>query len=307
LDFLCGQWRFFFISVVGPLALRLVIFPVLPLWGTLLWRRFGKLRGGLALFLPPMVLGLSLEVGVFSFLWAVQWMALGPILAECLHRDWGISRAMGTALIATLALQAGVMALWAIEAGEFPWRLLQREMEKILNQASHLPIQGQGPSSLPKELIPELARAAVIVFPGLLASLDLMLHWWNLLVQRRLPRLWNGRPPGPENLDEWGIPFHLVWVTIGGGLLILSSLDPLKSIGVNVVLAMAFVHLLQGVAVVAFLLRKKGAPRFLRWLVFGAIFLQHFFTAATAAIGLFDVWFDFRRRLGTTSQLWRGR
>jgi len=254
-----------------------------------------------------MVLGLSLEVGMFSFLWVVQWMALGPILAECLQRDWGISRAMGAALFTTLVLQAGVMALWALEAGEVPWRLLQREMEKILNQAPHLPIQGQGPPSLPKELIPELARAATIVFPGLLASLDLMLHWWNLLVQRRLPGLWHGRPPGPENLDEWGIPFHLVWVTIGGGLLILSSLDPLKSLGINLVLAMAFVHLLQGVAVVAFLLRKKGAPRFLRWLVFGAIFLQHFFTAATAAVGLFDVWFDFRRRLGLASQVGRGQ
>lgn len=276
----------------------MLVFPVIPIWGTILWRRLGRSKGAIVLFFPPLAIGLTIGVGLSSILWALQWMSLGPVLAECLSRDWGIERAMGAALIGCLMIQGAVMAFWALEAAEAPWRLLQKEMEKIMVQASSLYMEREAAVSIPRDLIPELARGIVAVFPGLLASSNLILHWWNLLVQRRLPKLWCGRLLGPENLDEWALPFKFVWITIGGGLLILSSVDPLDVIGINLVLVMCSLHLIQGVAVVAFLMRRRGIPRSLRALVFGLIFVQHFMTLATAAIGVFDFWFDFRKRFG---------
>lgn len=233
--------------------------------------------------------------------WVGQWIALGPIMAECFSRSWSVTKAMAISVALSLGLQGGVVAIWSLQSGVAPWSLLQQGLEKAIEEAFMLS-QQRDPSEeallRAKASVLAAARAILKVLPGLFASMDLLLYWFNLLVQRRFPSLWRGGVPGPGNLDQWGIPFPWVWITILGGMLALLPIEPLNTMGLNGILVMGSVHLLQGLAVMAAVFRKRQVPTFLRGLIYGAVFLQQILTLAVALVGVFDVWFDFRRRLG---------
>jgi uncharacterized protein YybS (DUF2232 family) len=107
------------------------------------------------------------------------------------------------------------------------------------------------------------------------------------------------RPPRLERLDEWGIPYPWVWVTILGGLLLLVPVEDLGAVGVNLLIFMGSVHFLQGMAVLSNLFRQRRVPPFFRGAVYALVFLQQVLLLVVAAIGLFDLWFDFRKRWGS--------
>lgn len=286
----------------APLPLRILIFPFLPVLGATVYRHLGRLWAIAALGLPLLIMHLALEGMAGSALWLGQWVALGPILVETLARPWDLNRAMAAALLATLGLQGSLLGFWAMEEGAAPWTLLAQNMEAAFQQA--LGLYGQGAMTAEEMTrmragASRLAQVAVVVVPGVFVSMDLLLHWWSLLVCRRFPALWGGVAPGPERLDEWGIPYPWVWVTILGGVLVLLPVEILGAVGINLLIAMGSAHLLQGIAVVASVFRQRRVPPFFRGLVYAAVFLQQVFLLAVVAIGLFDVWFDFRKRWGT--------
>lgn len=157
---------------------------------------------------------------------------------------------------------------------------------------------GLAPGSLERirEGIPALALAMAWVVPGSVVAMDLLLYWWTLLVQRKaLPPLGIQRP-GSEALHGWSLPYGWVWVTILGGCLLLVPVEVARWIGVNVLILMGTVHFFQGISVVASFFQRRGVPPFLRGIFYALVFLQHFVLLAVMAIGLFDIWFDFRKR-----------
>jgi uncharacterized protein YybS (DUF2232 family) len=64
---------------------------------------------------------------------------------------------------------------------------------------------------------------------------------------------------------------------------------------VNILLIAAVGYFVQGLAVVAYFFHKNNVPRFLRSATYILIIFQQMFTVLVAALGLFDLWGDFRR------------
>jgi len=69
----------------------------------------------------------------------------------------------------------------------------------------------------------------------------------------------------------------------------------MEIIGGNIVILMLFAYFLAGVAIVRFFLKKANISLPLRIVTYVLIFLQQFVTVIVTAIGLFDLWFDFRK------------
>jgi len=69
----------------------------------------------------------------------------------------------------------------------------------------------------------------------------------------------------------------------------------LNFIGINIFLAVCFVYLLQGLAIVSFLFQSKNVPLFFRTIFYFLIAVQQILVIPIAAIGLFNTWFDFRK------------
>jgi uncharacterized protein YybS (DUF2232 family) len=90
-------------------------------------------------------------------------------------------------------------------------------------------------------------------------------------------------------------------MTILGGIALLLPGEVLPIVGVNVLMVMGSVHFLQGIAVVSCLFHRRRIPPFFRGAVYAMIFLQQFLLLGVVAIGLFDLWFDFRKRWGSAA------
>lgn len=264
--------------------------------------RLGRIRGMGALGLGLILSNGLTQGGLGGAVWSGQWAAQGFILAEVMNRSRSLNRAVGSAVLISLALQICLLGIWALQRAESPWSLLSQSMETAFRQGMEL--YGHGSmttqeSAKIKEGISRASSLVVVLLPGIFASTNLLLQWWTLLVCRRFPLIWaRAKPAGPERLDEWGIPYPWVWVTILGGVLLLLPVEILGAVGVNLLIFMGSVHLLQGMAVVSNVFRQRRVPPFFRGVVYALVFLQQVFLLVVAAIGLFDLWFDFRKRWG---------
>jgi len=98
-----------------------------------------------------------------------------------------------------------------------------------------------------------------------------------------------------ESLLAWRAPERLVWLLIAaGGLLILFDGFWFWA-GANLLLVLSLVYFFQGLAVLAFWLGKKNAPRILRVGIYLLVAVEIFLALLVALVGLFDLWFNFRR------------
>lgn len=240
-----------------------------------------------------------------QWIWIVQWTLMGVIFVEAFSRARTVEGAMAGALAVTVTLQLlfMVVASWELEAT--PWSLVRRSMEATLHRALAVYAgAGLAPEGVERirEGIPALARAMAWVVPGSVVAMDLLLYWWTLLVQRRALPLLGIQRPGAEVLHGWGLPYAWVWVTILGGCLLLLPVEVARWIGLNVLILMGTVHFFQGISVVASFFHRKGVPPFLRGIFYALVFLQHFVLLAVMALGLFDLWFDFRKRWNSSTR-----
>ncbi len=101
--------------------------------------------------------------------------------------------------------------------------------------------------------------------------------------------------PQLSALCEWRAPGWLVWFFIAGGALSLLAQTNIRLWGLNVFLVVSAIYLLQGLAIVSFFFQHKNIPFFFRWLGYFLIAIQQILMIAIAAIGLFDIWVDFRK------------
>jgi uncharacterized protein YybS (DUF2232 family) len=88
-------------------------------------------------------------------------------------------------------------------------------------------------------------------------------------------------------------PFGLAVVFVLSGLTVL--LPPLRPLGYNVLLVVAFLLALQGLAVVLYYAHRLAGPPFLRIAVVVLVLVNPWSREMLALLGLFDLWFDFRR------------
>ena len=88
-------------------------------------------------------------------------------------------------------------------------------------------------------------------------------------------------------------PFALAVAFVLAGMAVVSP--PLRAGAYNVLLVVAFFFALQGLAVVAFYAHRLAAPPLLRGAVLLLVVVNPWAPQILALIGLFDIWFDFRK------------
>ena len=88
-------------------------------------------------------------------------------------------------------------------------------------------------------------------------------------------------------------PFALAVAFVLAGMAVVSP--PLRVGAYNVLLVVAFFFALQGLAVVAFYAHRLAAPPLLRGAVLLLVVVNPWAPQILALIGLFDIWFDFRK------------
>jgi hypothetical protein len=90
---------------------------------------------------------------------------------------------------------------------------------------------------------------------------------------------------------RWPFALAVSFVLAGLGIV----MPPVRPLAYNVLLVVAFFFALQGLAVVAFYAFRLAAPPLLRWAVLLLVVVNPWAPQILALIGLFDMWFDFRK------------
>jgi len=131
------------------------------------------------------------------------------------------------------------------------------------------------------------------IFPGSLMVSALCTVWLNMtlanwLLKRQRIRVW-------DDFHLWRLPEPLIWLLIGGGLLLFAPGQILNTVGINVVLILGALHFFQGLAVMASFMEKWSVPRPIKFFIFFIITIQAYGIILLAFIGIVDIWADFRK------------
>jgi uncharacterized protein YybS (DUF2232 family) len=256
--------------------------------------RYGFRLGLLALGLSTLSLAL-LFGNLQSTIFLAEYGIMALIMAEAIKRQWSIERT----ILASTALPAVASgALLALLISSVDLGIVKQHFEEDLSQALYqLLSERQG---LSDEALRGYVQVVFGIVVQLLPALFVLSTAAGALLNYGVVRLLWGRlrnrPPLPTlTLAQWRAPEVCVWVLIASGISSFLPFLGMQIVGLNVLLLVSLVYLLQGLGVMAFYLNRASVPPILRSLAYILLVIQPLFLLGVAAFGLFDLWFDFRR------------
>lgn len=221
-------------------------------------------------------------------------MLVAPVLliGESMARGRGMVRGCGWAF-AVLALEIGTALIFAnpqMEAMALAPLEHSRSAEFLKDMRASVPPEQVDAFS---EQVATTYEAMRIIYPAAyIISVAVI-----VLLNASLLRLYlRRRDPGWLDAGEFeGVrwPFPLAVAFVAMGLSVLSPL--LRPAAYNGLLILAFFFGLQGLAVVSFYAQRLAAPPLLRAAVLVLVLINPWAPQILALIGLFDIWFDFRK------------
>jgi uncharacterized protein YybS (DUF2232 family) len=175
---------------------------------------------------------------------------------------------------------------------------VKQHFEEGLSQAFHqFMSEGGGPSEEAlRTHVQEAFRTVVQLLPALFVLSTAAGALLNYGVVRILWRRLGGQPPLPEmKLAQWKAPEGCIWVLIASGIGAFVPFPGMQIVGLNMLLLVSLIYLVQGLGVMVFYLNRASVPPILRSLAYIMLVIQPLLLLGVAAFGLFDLWFDFRR------------
>jgi uncharacterized protein YybS (DUF2232 family) len=240
----------------------------------------------------------SILGGRIEFFFFGTLLLTGLVVGELVARNWPIERMAATVCGAVLVIATANLWVYSLAVGQDMWGALddgvQRQLELTLRLYQEMGLPQEQVFFLESRL--DVIRQVMIgMLPSLVLSSTLITIWVSLLTSRWVLQR-QGLPfPDYGPLDHWKAPEMFVWgVIVSGGLLLLPDLT-IKTVGLNGLVIFTIVYFFQGIAVVAYFLRKKQVPRAARAVLYGLIAFQQIMVLAVAGVGFFDTWFNFRK------------
>jgi uncharacterized protein YybS (DUF2232 family) len=232
-------------------------------------------------------------------LFALTSMGLvGMAMARTAQKNYSVEIIMILPALILLGAIAFYVFYSASQLSMSPWQLIEKyftqAVELNIKLYSQLPLTPEELKAI-KDSKPTVIKLFTGIFPALCIITVLFTVWMNTLMGNRILFKTGMILPQLSALCEWRAPGWLVWFFIAGGALSLLAQTNIRLWGLNVFLVVSAIYLLQGLAIVSFFFQHKNIPFFFRWLGYFLIAIQQILMIAIAAIGLFDIWVDFRK------------
>ena len=289
---------FIMVAVITPLGVfggLLVPLPILYYYSRL-GRIFGVLVFSLSLGITLIALGaLSIETGfVYFFLLGF----LGVVLSEVLRRNFSIEKTVFYSGIFLLAMAFAVLIWLSLTTGNMPWSIVGSHISAVVQKNIDL----YSRTGIPAEHIEfirskadQITRALIGIFPSVALVGTFFLVWVNILEGKWLFRIRGMWYPSFGDLSRWKILDKTVWLVVIAGVCVLIPLETVRIVGLNMLIILVFIYMLQGLAIMSFFFQRKNVPAFLRAFGYFLVFAQQFLLLIVAVVGLIDTWVDFRK------------
>ena len=285
------------IPFVGPIAVIMTPLPILYYCF-----RLGSMQG-----LAALVVAFLLVSGILNLLGRPAHISAfiiigitGVMLSEILKRRYSVEKTFAIASLMLFFCGVGFVLYHALQAGVAPWRMVEMTIEATIKNNLTLYAQMNIPEdqlSMLRANMAEITRVFTDIFPGLTLCGAILTVWLNVLAGRSLLRRGIGGFPDFGDLTLWKAPEKLVWLLIVSGVMTLAPILVLDMIGINVLIVCCLIYLFQGLAIAAFFFKQKQVPVVFRGLFYMLITVQQYMVIFIIAVGLSDLWIDFRKRM----------
>jgi uncharacterized protein YybS (DUF2232 family) len=298
----------FAVAVTLALFVILASIPVLAQIGTVVtplpvlyfYCRMGRFRGllyyVLTLFLVFWFLT-SFEAPVATSYYFIL-SSLGLILSEVLRLDLSIEKTVLITSAGLLILVVAVLSWHGVSSGRGLSFLVEENVARIVRENIEL-YAGTGAPAAHVEMIRSKEARITAVLLGVIPSLVItgcaVVSWVSLLAGSILFRKRNMWYPDFGDLTRWKLPDGIVWVAV---ITFAVALIPWKAtllIGMNGLIIMLFLFMLQGFAVISCFFKVKQVPLFIRIALYLMILIQPLLFLPVAVLGIIDMWADFRK------------
>lgn len=268
------------------LALNLLtpaLFALITLGGGM---KFGVQVAALAAVLISLAARASLEpglllltlYGLFPILAAASLNGPGGMSKSAQHLAIGLGAAMLASLLAGAAGQ-DVTARVFVEQGLSP----------LFNAM-------QGQQNIDAELLNRIRHVTVSVFPGLMA-LSLWVVWWsNVLLARNIAMYYGFFRGDTLPFNALRLNSKVAYLFLALALASAMTQGTLQYLAINTSLLIAGLLSVQGLAVVHTWLQARRM-QLLAVLMYIVLLIQPVMVLPFIVIGLFDIWFDYRRNI----------
>jgi uncharacterized protein YybS (DUF2232 family) len=279
------------VPVVGILVSLFAPTPIL-----LVALRHGLRTGLLALGLATLALAL-LFGNLQSTIFFAEYGVMAMVMAEAIKRRWSVEKTLMISTGVPLVASAFLMAL-LLSSADLDFSAVKQHFEDHLNQTLRqmLPEGGGSSDAELRTYVQATLGRVVQLLPALFVLSTAAGALINYGMVRLLWRRIAGEPLVPEvSLRQWKAPDACVWVLIASGICYFIPVSGLRVVGLNMLLLVSPVYLVQGLAVMVSYLHKASVPPILRSIAYLFLVIQPLLLLGVAAFGLFDLWFDFRR------------
>jgi uncharacterized protein YybS (DUF2232 family) len=291
-----------FLSVVLiPLAGAIVIV-LTPLPVLFYYTKLGRFRGFIvfvvSLALVLLILKLINPDIIFPLLILMLVGGTGIMLAEVLRRPWPVERTLIIPVAVLVACGGFLLLLQGYQSGQPPLRLIESFILSSIGENIKLYKQVDISSdqlTFIKDHAGPIAALLTRIFPAMFLVSASLFIWLNILAARRLFQRHGLHYPEFGDLTRWKAPEKMVWLLIGAGGMLLIEAGAVKYTGLNLLIICLFVYLCAGLSVIGYFFKVKRIPVFFKVLFYVLIMIQQYLLLLVMALGLFDLWADFRK------------
>ena len=234
---------------------------------------------------PPTALIYLLQAGVMSM-----------ALAEFLLRLKGGARSVVYSVAINLLLLLVAAVLYGYYTGADLHAKVTKGVQASIAQTALLyekaGVKGDDLKAL-QDSMHQAGALIVTIYPALLTVTLGVVACLNLIVLSRIAARFR-LPVYLGDFKKYRNPEPLIWLLIaaGFGLLVPENLVYLTSL--NVMIVICTMYAVQGFAVITHYFRKLAVPAFVRVIAWLLLIFQPFMVLVVAALGIFDLWGDFR-------------
>ena len=217
-------------------------------------------------------------------------------LAEFLIRLKGGARSIVYAVAINLTCITAAAALYGFVSGADLHAKVIKGVEASISQTASLyqkaGVTGDELKAL-NESMHQAGALIVTIYPALVTVALGLVAACNLMLLSRVASRFR-LPVYLGDFKKYRNPEPLVWLLIAAGFGMLVQQNLIHLAALNVLIVLCTLYLVQGCAVISHVFTTFKVPSFVRLFVCLLLILQPFMALAVAALGIFDLWGDFR-------------
>ncbi|MBJ6723462.1 YybS family protein [Geomesophilobacter sediminis] len=251
---------------------------------------------GIAIVLMTVALLVALRDPAALIIYLLQAGVMTLTLPEFLKRNKGGARSIVYAVAVNLAVVLVVAAAFGMITGTDLHAKIIKGVNASINQTGQvyekMGVKGDELKGL-QDSMRQAASLIVTIYPALITVALGCIGAWNVSLVSRIAARFRV-PVYIGDFRKYRNPEPMIWLLIVSGFTLLIPQTMVYLTALNTTVILCALYCVQGFAIISHYFSRYRVPRAARAVFIAIIMLQPFLTLVVAALGIFDLWGNFR-------------